>query len=205
MARGIRNGQSVITSTASSVIDSTIKTASKKLQIHSPSKVFEKFGEYVDLGFVQGLKKLSGDVENTSADLGTNAIFAMSEAIAGISNIVDSNVDTEPTIRPVLDLTSFKSGEKNLNSIVNSWNGLSVSADLAASASKSMFNRNPNRINQNDEISSLKSAIEKLANKQETPNQNITLYITGTDPKAIADEVSRHIQRSVERRDASWA
>ena len=41
--------------------------------------------------------------------------------------------------------------------------------------------------------------------KQTTENTTNNFYITGTDPRAIADEVDRKLQRRVERRKAAWA
>ena len=56
IASGIRSGRSGVISAAVSVATAAIQAAQSALQIHSPSKVTEGFGEMFDLGFVKGVK-----------------------------------------------------------------------------------------------------------------------------------------------------
>ena len=86
--------------------------------IHSPSKVFAEFGQYLDEGLVVGLNKYSGKVSNSAENVGKDAIKSMSGAISGISSAVDSDIDSQPTIRPVLDLSNVESGANTIGDLL---------------------------------------------------------------------------------------
>lgn len=172
--------------------------AKEAIDSHSPSKEFAKLGVFSGQGFIIGLDSYGSKVANASSKVGTGAVNAMSNAISGISDIVNSDIDSQPTIRPVLDLSDIQNGGKQLYSMMNQYDGYTMGGSLAIanSASRSMpYN---------------KSIINDSTNKPSTviPNQTMTqqntFNITGNNPKDIANEVSRILQKQVERRDVIW-
>jgi hypothetical protein len=57
LAAGMRAGVDAIRGTASDLASSVVSTAQDVLEIHSPSRVFERFGLNIDQGLVKGLLK----------------------------------------------------------------------------------------------------------------------------------------------------
>lgn len=55
----------------------------------------------------------------------------------------------------------------------------------------------------NDKINKLQKTIDGM-NAKDAINQQNTFYITSTDPEQAAEEVSRVLQRQIERRKAVW-
>lgn len=56
LATGILSGRSAVVNAAAAVVAAAAFTARSGLRIASPSKVTEEFGEFFDLGFVEGIK-----------------------------------------------------------------------------------------------------------------------------------------------------
>ena len=107
-----------------------LDAANRKLGIHSPSKEFAKVGRYSSEGFVVGLKKYSGLISDAASNLGDSAIESLRGVISRISSLVTDDLDTEPTIRPVLDLSSIESGAMRLNTMFSRNQALAIGATV---------------------------------------------------------------------------
>jgi tape measure domain-containing protein len=107
MVRGLAGGAGKIASEAKRVAKNALNAAKSVLGIGSPSKEFEKLGKFSDEGLANGLSKLSHVVEASAQDVGKNAMSALGKSLSGVSSILSNKMDTQPTIRPVLDLTDI--------------------------------------------------------------------------------------------------
>ncbi len=67
-ARGILAGKSRVIAAATSMAVSAIQAAKQKLQIASPSKVTEEFGEFFGLGFIRGIEDIQPRIDASMAD-----------------------------------------------------------------------------------------------------------------------------------------
>ena len=86
----------------------------ESLDIHSPSRVGEKIGGFTGQGFIKGLIKTQKSVYAASEDTGNVAIKGISRTISRIADAINTDIDTQPTIRPVLDLSDVKSGARTI-------------------------------------------------------------------------------------------
>lgn len=180
-------------------------------RIASPSKVMKKLGGYITEGLAIGIDNNSKLVENASDNIASTAIVSLKDAIKAISTMDELGLDLNPTITPVLDLSNIEKGSEQISNLSKEWDGMSigVSTDLASSTATS-FNKavmaKANMANETQNgIDMLKSAITALGSNDAGMTQNNTFNISGDDPRAIADEVSRVLQMQVERRGAVWA
>lgn len=105
---GILNMGKSLVDAAKGVISNAIDGAKKLLGINSPSKVFTEIGENTGKGMIIGLNGMSGKVAAASEDLGKTAANSMSDALGHVQD-----VDLQPTIRPVVDMTDVESGLKS--------------------------------------------------------------------------------------------
>ena len=116
------------------------------------------------------------------------------------------NMDANPVITPVIDLTNVKSGGRQLNGMLtdmtNKSIGLSSSVSLANSVSSGM--RSSMEVQDSSVVDSIKNLINTLKDN-DSATMNNTFNINGTNAKEIASEVSKILQTQVERRAASWA
>lgn len=127
-------------------------------QSKSPSKLTEKAGKWLGEGLIVGMKKITGLVYNAGSDLGSSATDPISDTISRIGDMLNEDIDMQPTIRPVLDLSDVSAGAgmidgmfdnpslgvlSNLGSIksmVNSQNGAGDVVSAIDKLSKSLSN-----------------------------------------------------------------
>ena len=114
LVSGIKSGISSVGSAISDVVSSAVGKAKKMLGIHSPSKVFAKIGMYSDEGLAKGLIKYSNVVTKAAGNVANNMIDVMNNSISKIS--VDG-LNSQPTIRPVFDMSSVEEGANAINSL----------------------------------------------------------------------------------------
>lgn len=114
LARGISSGTSVVTSAVRAVVNSAIQAARAASQEHSPSKVFAGIGNFMSLGMAEGISNGTRAVSNATDAMVQNAIDEVSNAMLAISDAINSDLDSEPTITPVLDLSNVKGNSKKL-------------------------------------------------------------------------------------------
>lgn len=137
LADGIRSKIDEIADAAIDAAKKAVAAAKKELDEHSPSKVFFKIGENVDLGMVNGIRAYLGRIGDAGTSMGREAIDSMKSAIAHVSDIVNGEMDADPTIRPVLDLSNVQNGVGKINSLFSKGLDMSVSYNKAVGASRS--------------------------------------------------------------------
>ena len=190
---------------AKDIAKSAVRTVKGWLGINSPSKVFRKIGVYTGEGLALGLEDSENSIVNSAIGVGKTAKTAMEKAINGMSDVVNG-IDTQPTIRPILDLSDIESGATRIDKLSNSWNGYSI--DGTVNLAKTTMGSLPLQPNSTSLTASMLEQLKKLGNAM-SGEQNTTITnhfsITGDNPREIANEVSRILQQQVERRDAVWA
>lgn len=176
------------------------------LGIHSPSKLFEKFGEYTDEGFIKGIKSGAKKVANATVGMAKDAVNSFNDSLSEFNDSLYADIfDEQPTVRPVMDLSNVRKGSEQLFKMMNNIDGYSLSGSL------NVANRTGNSINEtrNNKVNSQNEGIDKfsdiLAKSNSGNSFTNTFNIQGNNPKEIAEEVSNILQRQVERRDATWA
>ena len=157
-ARGISENSFIAEIKAAAMADSAYEAAKEALDINSPSKIFRKLGFSIPEGLAMGIDKLGYVVGNSVISMTDSAIRGTKNAISRIASIVTNDIDAQPTIRPVLDLSDIKSGA---NAIRNMLNGrtMSVATRNVGTINSTM------RYNQNGTNSDVISAIEDLGRR----------------------------------------
>ena len=194
---GILDAANDAVEAAKGVVSDALEAAKNLLGIESPSKEFMKVGRWSDEGLAIGLSKYAGTVTDSAKDVGNQAIHALSRSISNIADVVTGKVDTDLTIRPVLDLTNVESGAKTINGLFDSTAHMSVLANVGG-ISSSM-----NRMVQNGTNAEVVSAIDKL--RRDLGNVGNTTYqvngVTYDDGSNISDAVRTLVRAAkIERR-----
>ena len=190
---------------AKDIAKAAVRTVKGWLGINSPSKVFRKIGVYTGEGLALGLEDSENSIANSAIGVGKTAKTAMEKAINGMSDVING-IDTQPTIRPILDLSDIESGATRIDKLSDSWNGYSI--DGTVNLAKTTMGSLPLQPNSTSLTASMLEQLKKLGNTMSGEKKTtITNHfsITGDNPREIANEVSRILQQQVERRDAVWA
>ena len=129
--------------------------AEKALGIASPSKVFYKIGNFTGMGFVKALKDYSIKSYKAGSEMAKSAKDGLSKSIGNVYDVIKGNVNTQPTIRPVLDLTNVQERAKAISGLLN---GNTVELNAKANSISSAMSKR----GQNGSNSDVVSAIDKL-------------------------------------------
>ena len=198
---GFANGISANTwyaeAKATAMASAAVEAAKEELDEHSPSRVGYGIGDFFGIAFVNGIADNVKKAYDASTDVAASAKAGLTNAVTKIRNYLDSDMDVQPTIRPVLDLSDVRAGAGSIGGLFNLGTSVGVSANVRA------LNARMNSRGQNGTNSDIVNAIDKLGKKMNNVG-NTNYHINGVtydDGSNVADAV-RVIARAikVERR-----
>ena len=189
-ATGIRLYSWVSEKAASSMAQKAIDAANKTLDENSPSKVFIKIGGYVARGFGIGINRDSSVAEEAASSMASGAINKVRSAISDIGNMISNDIDAQPTIRPIVDLTDVKTGAAAASGMFDSLNTIGVRSNLNA-ITVAMNGKLQN--GSNDDVI---SAINKLGTQLESSRGDTYNFgdFTYDDGSEVADAIGTLIR-----------
>lgn len=94
-----------------------VKAVRDTLDIHSPSGVFRKLGNYSGLGFVNGLAEYAKKSYDAAAGIAGYAADGLSDVMGTVSDLLSGDFDMQPKIRPVLDFSNVNRGVGEMNGL----------------------------------------------------------------------------------------
>ncbi len=173
MVKGLLGGSNEIINAAKNIAKKALDAAMHVLGVNSPSKEFEKIGQWSSQGLANGLENYADVVAKASENVAVGALDSVRKSISGLSELVASDIDMNPTITPVLDLTSFR---KDATQIGGMFSGKTISVDATyskASAASAGYQSNVEVSNANND------------NPDDRP-ADITFIQNNTSPKALS-------------------
>lgn len=175
-----------------------VTSLKQALDERSPSHESEKIADFFAEGFVIGVDRRVDDVYRGSHGLGEAAVRGLKTSVRAINAMMDSGLDSEPVIRPVLDLTGIQNGTMALNGMLN------VGAPIGLYGNLNAINANVNARNMttNTDILNALNELGTALNERpvQTNNYNVggVTYDDGTNvAMAVRDLI--HAAR-IERR-----
>ena len=172
------------------------EAAKEALDINSPSKVFRRVGYSVPEGFAQGIDRMGGMVKVASVAMANRAFDSTKGALSKLGRLFDGEIDTQPVIRPVVDLSDVASSVGTMNSMLNTTPSIGVLSNV--SAISSMMNNRQNGGNE-DVISAIHD-LGKQISRSSGDNYSIN-GITYDDGSNVSDAVRTLVRAArIERR-----
>lgn len=98
---------------ASSVVD----VVADVLGIASPSKVLYAIGKFIIMGLIGGISNGSNKVVSTTESVAAEAISGFENMMDRIKKVLDSDLDVNPVITPVIDMTDVIKGSKQISNM----------------------------------------------------------------------------------------
>lgn len=133
-AAGICDNIGSAANAAAQMAKAASDAAKKNLDIHSPSRVFRKIGDYVGQGFVLGLNQTEKRVGEAAASVGDSAISGFQTTLGDMKKVLSTDVNIEPSITPVVDMSGITHQSRNISSLLNKSNiGMGKTVDGIAS------------------------------------------------------------------------
>ena len=110
-AFGINSQVGIVTAAAEGIAKAAYHAAKEALAIHSPSKVFGWIGEMTVEGFVNRVDGMTNDVRKSG--------YGMAESVINGFNELDMSSISDPSIRPVMDLSMVIRQASDLSSMLS--------------------------------------------------------------------------------------
>ena len=168
-ARGIRSKARDVANEARDMVYDAIDAAQRAQDSASPSKVFRGLGQDGGTGYALGFVDSVSQVVSAVTDTGYAGIAAMQDTIGKIRDSIDTGMDFNPVISPVLDLSEMMNGVQMANGLLT---GMQLNG-IAASAAVSIANQqnanlvqaqNESQINYSQDLNSLIENTAKIIN-----------------------------------------
>src|SRR5690606_14123487 len=141
-----------------------------------------KVGDFVGQGLAKGVDQASSLVAYSGENVGSVALNGVQESIANSSDRIHKDLDTTPTIRPGLDLSSVQADSAKLNSMLDS-------PDISYNKAAAIAARNR---------ASEEALSEDTFNKEDGPT--VILQQTNNSPKALSEaEIYRQTKNQISK------
>lgn len=191
-ANGIRDNIYLAQLAAIDLADDTETAARSKLHINSPSKVFRKIGAGVPEGFAQGIERFSYLGTRAVESMSNDAIDSASKVLSNINAVLTDDVNTQPTIRPVVDLSNVESSSDAISNMLAM--DPTVSAFSNVRSISAMMNRNQNGAN-DDVVSAIKDLGKTIGKASgDTYQINGITYDSGSE---VSEAIQTLIRASI--------
>lgn len=116
---GLMSRRAKIKQEMSDMIDDLVAEVRRKLHLRSPSRVFMEIGMLTMQGLADGFTKSSKLVTNAMVSAIDDALSTMKSSMSKISDIVTNELNPNPVITPILDLSQVRSQMGVLTALTN--------------------------------------------------------------------------------------
>lgn len=199
LIQGFMNG---IKSKAQAVWDAAVGVGQKAINgvksilgIASPSKVFKQLGKYTAQGMSIGLDKYGYMAADSASDLATGILENVRNPLRNVADILNGEIDVNPKITPVIDLSNVTEGTKLLSNMLADQD-MQINArsgSIAGSVGKIQ-----NKYDNSDVIAALNGLKESLNNNGPSYTINGITYDDGSNVSAAVQTLVRAAR--IERR-----
>ena len=181
---------------AVAMAQAALDAAKAVLRMNSPSKATREIGEYFGQGFINGISSYADKAYSSSSDMANSARAGLSDAISRIQNVLSSDIDSQPTIRPVLDLSDVTTNASKITSLFDTNPSVGVMANVGAISRNMSFGQNGST---NDDVI---NAIKGLKDSLSKPGDTYTIgSITYDDSSEVSNAIKTLVRAAkIERR-----
>lgn len=161
--------------------------------VSSPSKWWAWLGSMMILGLTNSLNNSGDQIHAATDTVGSNLYSGMSSVVQAINNYVDSDMDLNPVITPVVDLDQVDQG---MSQMYNRFGSKTLSANVAANVSGSFGKK-----------SEVSSGIQN-ANSTNVSMGGVTLIVNGApgqDVNELADIIAYKLNHEIVREGMVFA
>ena len=129
-ADGITANTYLAVARARAMAAAAARAAERELDEHSPSKVGYRIGDFFGFAFVNAISDYADKSYKAGTNMAAAAKNGLSNAISKIREFVDGEMEVQPTIRPVLDLSEVRSGAGRLTAILSRSQAMKISSSM---------------------------------------------------------------------------
>lgn len=195
-ANGISANAYLAKAKAIAMANAAEQAAKAALGERSPSRVFYQIGKYVVMGFSNAIGDYTSMASRATTGMAKSTTNGMRTAIGKIGDALAGDLNINPTIRPVMDLSEVTAGAASINSM---FGNPAISATSGFNSISASMRKFQNGFTDEDVVSAINKLRKDLSNIGNT-NYNIN-GITYGDSSDISKAVRTLIRAAkIERR-----
>ena len=137
LANGVASMAGKVKSAAANAAAGAVNAVRNAWKVHSPSRVGLELGMYFDYGLAEGLNSYRKVVSQNAESVSKGAAESARMVLANLSTGILDNIDPNPTIRPVLDLSNVEQGVGVINGMFAANRSLNTSMFNGAASYRS--------------------------------------------------------------------
>ena len=230
MMKGVQQGitgQQVSTeATAKEASKGILGTITSFFGISSPSKVLAKVGEYLMMGWSNGISRYenlpinaitktantmlnkSGEkvmgIEDISNETMGEVLNTVAATWAYITSMIDQDMDWHPTITPVLDLSNIQNGLGGMDTLMSAGYHFGVAGIPDIYANRVNVDKTGDLYNQEAIVSQIRSLREEIGLLGDALSRMQITMSTGQVVGAVTPGIDRELG-SIQKYNARWA
>jgi len=135
LLRGIVGGASKVIGALVQLAKDAWKAAVDWLMMRSPSKRFIWIGEMIVAGLTKGIKTMGYRAPAEIKKVAKATVSAMSKAVAVITEGIEGEMNLDPTIRPIVDMTEVIDSANLLNDMLGGDRSVGLASTVARTSS----------------------------------------------------------------------
>lgn len=134
---GLNSKVNAAASAAAALASAASNAINSNLRIKSPSRVTMESGGWAGEGFIIGLHPYIALAGTVAEEIGENTIDSLAHALDIAGDIIDSELEADPVITPVIDLSQVETGMNTMRAMFDQMNVATSSAATRAAVAAS--------------------------------------------------------------------
>lgn len=192
---GIASKAAAVASKAKEIASNAVTAVTNFLGINSPSRVFKEIGKFTAQGMAVGLDKYAYMAENSATAIAEGVLDNVRDPLSNVAKILNDDVNVNPTIRPVMDLSNVQNGARLLNDMIGN-------QDMKINARTGMLAGTVGQIQNRNDNSDVITAIKDLKDGLNVSGPSYTINgITYDDGSNVSNAIETLVRAArIERR-----
>lgn len=168
------------------------------MQIHSPSKVMYKLGIFSIQGLINAYRDMEQNVYTASDDVANASCEGMSNAISYMMRLLDDSVEVQPTITPVLDLSSVAKSAEELDNMLYAAQTARLAGDIELSLTRAGSGSSTKIVVKNDDVVKAIDGLRRdMSEMGEAIRRMKVVLDSGTLVGEMADKIDTKLGRKM--------
>ena len=190
LVRGIKRKETAVYWAAYNLGQKAVQGEKDGQKSQSPSKLTIQAGKWLGEGLIVGMEEMGRKVYAAGSNMGETATKTISSSVSAIADAINTDMDSQPTIRPVLDLSDVRSGASAIGGLFSTNPSVGVLANVGAISS--MMNQNGQNGGNGDVVSAINKLRKDLGNVGNTTNYiNGVTYDDGSNITGAVEQIIR--------------
>ena len=199
IAQGISDNTAVVEAAARAVVAAAVVAANSEAEINSPSRVFAVIGGYMSQGMAVGITEGETDVKNAASGVIDGVVETTTSAMATFAALMSQEIDSNPVITPVLDLSNIQAGAGFIDGVLGGTRGINLATGIGGDYAQTAVPRSGRSTGeyQGTDLSGINSRLNSLsAQLNNLGNQIGNLQIV-MDSGAVVGSISPGVSRNI--------